>query len=76
MFFNLGLPNSCNISELDSLLKRSKIKELHGACLLSALLHDEKEVLELHKRLKFSTFERDLILFIVTYRHMQNPSLL
>ncbi len=42
--------------------------ELHPITLLSGLLNTEKEMLDLHARLKLSRFERDLGLFVIANR--------
>ncbi|KAK5648244.1 hypothetical protein RI129_003136 [Pyrocoelia pectoralis] len=64
----IGLPNNPDVEELKNLWHRSGMKKLHAMTLLSSLLKTQEEVLALNSRLKLSTYERDLALFVVEHR--------
>lgn len=56
------------MEEFDRLLKRADHLNLHPMSYLAALLKNMDEVTELHNRLKFSSFDRDLAYFLVEHR--------
>lgn len=62
----IGLPQVPNVNEFDRVLQHSS--GLHPISKLTALLEDEVEVMNMHERLKFSAFERDLAIFITLHR--------
>lgn len=64
----IGLPNNPDVEELKNLWHRSGMKKLQAMTLLSSLLKTQEEVLALNSRLKLSTYERDLALFVVEHR--------
>ncbi|XP_064483449.1 CCA tRNA nucleotidyltransferase 1, mitochondrial-like [Ornithodoros turicata] len=64
----LGLPDSPDWNQFEKVCRRSHGLALQPVPLLTALLKDESEVMKLHSRLKFSSYERDLALFIVQHR--------
>ncbi|XP_076762277.1 CCA tRNA nucleotidyltransferase 1, mitochondrial [Xylocopa sonorina] len=65
----VGLPEKLNIENFISVCDISKKNNisLQPITLLAVMLKNEDEVLKVHKRLKFSAYERDLALFIVRY---------
>ncbi|XP_050674983.1 CCA tRNA nucleotidyltransferase 1, mitochondrial isoform X2 [Leptidea sinapis] len=69
----IGIPRP-NITELESLLKRSSHLKLHPMSYLAALLTNLDDVTLLHTRLKFSAFDRDMTYFIVEHRGEKESS--
>lgn len=63
------LPENPNIERLKTVYDECKQNNvrLQPITYLALLLKDENEVLQLHKRLKLSAFERDLALFLVRF---------
>ncbi|XP_030753461.1 CCA tRNA nucleotidyltransferase 1, mitochondrial isoform X2 [Sitophilus oryzae] len=64
----IGLPENPNIDELRRVWARSKNLNMNGITLLSSILNHIDEAEALHRRLKLSTFDRDLVFFIVNNR--------
>ncbi|XP_043482947.1 CCA tRNA nucleotidyltransferase 1, mitochondrial isoform X1 [Leptopilina heterotoma] len=66
----IGLPASPNLENFLTVSKRAEAENiiLKPPTLLAALLKNEEEVMDLHSRLKFSAFERDLALYIVQHK--------
>ncbi|KAJ8977636.1 hypothetical protein NQ317_003614 [Molorchus minor] len=64
----IGLPNMPKVEELKRVLKNSGHLKLHAITLLSSLLINQDEAIELNSRLKLSAFERDLAIFVVEHR--------
>lgn len=69
----IGLPEDPNTEELMRVWRQSETRgvRLLPMALLVALLRSEEEVLKLHGRLKLSCVERDLGLFIVQNRNLE-----
>ena len=63
---HIGLPTN---PDTESLLNIWKLKKnsLHYVTLLAHLLQDQDEMMQLHNRLRMSTYERDLGLFVVEH---------
>ncbi|CAH0594295.1 unnamed protein product [Chrysodeixis includens] len=64
----MGLPSNPNIEELGRVMKRAEHLNLHPMSYLAALLTDLDQVTDLHSRLKFSSYDRDLAYFLVEHR--------
>lgn len=64
----IGLPEDSNIEEFKIVWNRTKNMKLHPVSLLTSLLKTQEQVLALHDRLKLSSYERDLALFLVEHR--------
>ncbi|CAL7950164.1 unnamed protein product [Xylocopa violacea] len=64
-----GLPEKLNIENFESVYDATRKNSiiLQPITLLALLLKNEDEVFEVHNRLKFSAYERDLALFILRY---------
>ncbi|KAI5706328.1 hypothetical protein M8J76_003747 [Diaphorina citri] len=67
MFPHLGLPANPNTTEFERLLNHTE--EVQPMTKIAALLHTEDELNTLNKRLKLSTYEKDLARFIINHRH-------
>lgn len=67
----IGLPDNPNIENFIKVSKRAEEENiiLKPPTLLAALLKNEEEVMDLHARLKFSAFERDLAFYIVEHKN-------
>lgn len=65
----IGLPKDPNINELKCVWERGKNLNMHPLTVLVSLLNSEQEMMTFHARCKFSTFERELGLFIVEHRN-------
>lgn len=65
---HIGLPEQPNIDEFDKVINRSKGLKLQPITMLTALLKDQLDMMELNNRLKFRVYDRDLGLFIVDCR--------
>lgn len=67
---HIGLPENYNLKELDKILMNLKTNDLqlNAITLLTSLINTEEEAMQLHARIKFSAYERDLMLFIVQHR--------
>ncbi|KAI8424966.1 hypothetical protein MSG28_006870 [Choristoneura fumiferana] len=65
---HIGLPLEPNIEELDRVLIRGRHLGLHPMSYLAALLRDMDEVTVLHRRLKFSGYDREMLYYIVEHR--------
>uniref|UniRef100_A0A8D8ZH62 CCA tRNA nucleotidyltransferase 1, mitochondrial n=2 Tax=Cacopsylla melanoneura TaxID=428564 RepID=A0A8D8ZH62_9HEMI len=63
----MGLPDNLNVAEFNRVLNVSE--ECHPMTKIAALLHSEDEMLDFHKRVKLSAYERDLGIFIIQHRH-------
>lgn len=66
---HIGLSDHPDIDEFNNLIYRSKGLKLHSITMLTALLREPQDVVELNNRLKFRVFDRDLGLFIVESRN-------
>ena len=66
----IGLPCSPDLPELARIWARTQSSNtaLRSPTLLATLLRTEDEVMYLHSRLKLSSYERDLCLFVVNHR--------
>lgn len=64
----LGLPESPDLHDFCKVCDASRTLEPQPTTLLSALLQNESEVMNMHNRLKLSAYERDLALFVVAHR--------
>lgn len=69
----IGLPEEPDIQNFQTVYETAMKNQvtLKPATLISALLRDEMEVINLFLRLKFSAFDRDLALFVVNHREMK-----
>ncbi|XP_051153978.1 CCA tRNA nucleotidyltransferase 1, mitochondrial isoform X2 [Leptopilina boulardi] len=67
----IGLPENVNIENFIKITKRADAENilLKPSTLLASLLNNEQEVIDLHGRLKFSAFERDLAFYIVEHKN-------
>jgi tRNA nucleotidyltransferase (CCA-adding enzyme) len=74
VYQHVGLPNSPNMNEFNTVWERLKDLQPHPITLLATLLNGEDQMMSLHSRLKVSAFERDLGLFLVTYRDQYDPT--
>ncbi|XP_071453957.1 CCA tRNA nucleotidyltransferase 1, mitochondrial [Hetaerina americana] len=70
----IGLPNEPNKTELMELWGRSRNYKLQAMTLVASLLLSEEELYRFHSRIKLSSYERDLGLFIVNYRDLKEQS--
>ncbi|XP_017785229.1 PREDICTED: CCA tRNA nucleotidyltransferase 1, mitochondrial isoform X2 [Nicrophorus vespilloides] len=64
----IGLPKDCNTEDLLNVWKHLQGVDTNAITLLSSLINSDEEAMVLHGRLKFSAFERDLLLFLVQNR--------
>lgn len=64
----LGLPDSPDLAEFEQVCERSRSLSPQPVTLLTALLQNENDHQRLHSRLKLSSYERDLALFIIHHR--------
>ncbi|KAL5236418.1 hypothetical protein ACI65C_003828 [Semiaphis heraclei] len=64
----IGLPDQPNIDEFDKVINRSKGLKLKPITMLTPLLNDAEDMIELNIRLMFRTFDRDLGLFLIECR--------
>lgn len=71
----IGLPEDPNIREFEIVCDTSKKNHisLQPITLLSSLLRNQDEILKIHKRLKFSAYERDLAFFLARLRDVNPP---
>ncbi|PSN35875.1 hypothetical protein C0J52_14861 [Blattella germanica] len=67
----IGLPAQPNMNEFDRLMNQEHSEQLHPMTLLSALFINQEEF---HSRVRLSTYDRDLGLFVVEHR-MDKPSI-
>lgn len=65
---HIGLPQQPNIDEFDKVINRSKDLKLQPITMLTALLKEPQDMIELNNRLKFRAFDRDLGLFLMECR--------
>ncbi|XP_059485164.1 CCA tRNA nucleotidyltransferase 1, mitochondrial isoform X1 [Neocloeon triangulifer] len=63
----IGLPKNPDVKRLNLVWNNLKDQKYNAITLLSALISNQEEAWELHKRLKFSAYERDLLLFITQH---------
>jgi len=64
----IGLPVNPNMSELELVQARSSDMDIHPVTALTSLLRNEEEMLKLNQRLKLSSYERELGLFVCMNR--------
>lgn len=64
----IGLPEEPNIAELQALIDRTGDTRLNPVAYLAAVLNNSTEAVSLNNRLRMSSFERELALFIVENR--------
>lgn len=69
---HIGLPENPDIESFKTIAQRAP--ESHPITRIVGLLKDDREMMQLHVRLKLSSFERDLGLFLVEHRQ-QSPSM-
>ena len=67
----VGLPKNPDVENFDKICKRALAENIsfRPITLLSSMLKNQKEVMDLHSRLKFSAFDRDLATFLVEHRN-------
>ncbi|XP_058796771.1 CCA tRNA nucleotidyltransferase 1, mitochondrial [Phymastichus coffea] len=67
----IGLPKNPNLKQFEEVCLRAQKNniKLKPVTLVTALLNDQEEVLEVFKRLKFSAYDRDLAFFLVHHRN-------
>ncbi|PNF36518.1 CCA tRNA nucleotidyltransferase 1, mitochondrial [Cryptotermes secundus] len=65
---HIGLPVDPDVAEFDRVWCRQCARCLHPVALLAALLRNQDEVMKFHSRVKLSSYERDLGLFVVEHR--------
>ncbi|TRY79938.1 hypothetical protein TCAL_02259 [Tigriopus californicus] len=63
---HIGLPENPDIDQFKTVVQRAP--ESHPITRIVALLKDDRDMMQLHVRLKLSAFERDLGLFLVEHR--------
>ncbi|XP_065347466.1 CCA tRNA nucleotidyltransferase 1, mitochondrial isoform X1 [Cloeon dipterum] len=63
----IGLPKTPNTERFSTVWKNLKGQKYNAITLLAGLISTEEEALVLHKRLKLSAYERDLLLFITLH---------
>ncbi|XP_076299470.1 CCA tRNA nucleotidyltransferase 1, mitochondrial isoform X1 [Lasioglossum baleicum] len=65
----IGLPENLNIKRFETVYDACKKENisLNTISYVALMLKEEDEMLNLHKRLKLSAFERDLALFLIRY---------
>lgn len=64
----IGLPEHPNVAEFDAMYDRSCQLSPQPVTLIAALLKSEAQLMELNGRIKLSTYERDLGLFVLGNR--------
>ncbi|KAL2741908.1 hypothetical protein V1477_009537 [Vespula maculifrons] len=66
----IGLPKEPDVENFKTVYHRAlnNSLKLHAITLITSLLKNEEEVMILHKRLKFSAYERNLALFLIQHR--------
>ncbi|XP_033229303.1 CCA tRNA nucleotidyltransferase 1, mitochondrial isoform X2 [Belonocnema kinseyi] len=66
----VGLPDKPDIENFERVCKRALAENIsfRPITLITSLLKNQNEVMDLHARLKFSAFERDLATFLVEHR--------
>ncbi|KAL1512664.1 hypothetical protein ABEB36_002222 [Hypothenemus hampei] len=67
----IGLPHNANVEELKRIWKQSGHMKLNAITLLSALLNNKEDAVNLNARLKLSVFERDLAIFLTEHREFE-----
>lgn len=65
---HIGLPNQPNIDEFDKVIYRSKGLKLKPITMLTTLLKEQQDMIELNNRLKFRVFEKELGAFLIESR--------
>lgn len=72
----VGLPENPNVKNFEIICEASKKNNisLRPITFLAIMLSNQDEVLQLHNRLKFSAFERDLAFFLVRYWEESPPT--
>lgn len=66
---HIGLPNQPNIDEFDKVINRCKGLKLQPITMLTALLKEQQDMIELNNRLKFRVFDREIGLFLIESRN-------
>jgi tRNA nucleotidyltransferase (CCA-adding enzyme) len=66
---HIGLPNQPNIDEFDKVIYQSKGLKLLPITMLTTLLKEQQDLIELNNRLKFRVFEREIGLFLIENRN-------
>ncbi|KAL7297232.1 hypothetical protein TKK_0009637 [Trichogramma kaykai] len=74
----MGLPQKLNLQHFDEVCERAQENniKLKPASLVAALLHTQEEVMDAFARLKFTNYDRNLAVFIVSNRDIvlnKNP---
>ena len=66
----IGLPENPNVENFKKTCERalSQNISLRPISLLTSLLNNQNEVMDMHSRLKLSAFDRDLAIFLVDHR--------
>jgi tRNA nucleotidyltransferase (CCA-adding enzyme) len=64
----IGLPFEPDVAEFDRVWAQQQSGFLHPVTLLVALLRNQDELMTFHSRVKLSSYERDLGLFVVEHR--------
>lgn len=64
----IGLPFEPDVAEFDRVWAQQHSRFLHPVTLLVAFLRTQDEVMKFHSRVKLSSYERDLGLFVVEHR--------
>ncbi|KAK0163725.1 hypothetical protein PV328_002428 [Microctonus aethiopoides] len=69
----IGLPKNPNTENFVNICTRAKSKNLilHPVTMISAMLKDSREVMNMFSRLRWSTYNRELGYFIVNYRDIE-----
>ncbi|XP_034944284.1 CCA tRNA nucleotidyltransferase 1, mitochondrial [Chelonus insularis] len=73
----IGLPENIDLDNFRQICQRARSNNmvLHPATMIVSMLKDEKEVLDAHGRLKWSGYIRDLALFVVLNRNIEDSQL-
>lgn len=69
-----GLPDKLAIDEFNRVWSRSKNLKMQSVTLLSALLRNVDEAITMNERLKMSSYDRDLTIFIIEHRELKVDS--
>ena len=66
----IGLPKNIDIENFKNVCSRARTNKvnLYPITLVTALLKDENEIMDVYTRLRLSAFQRDLALFLVMHR--------
>ncbi|KFM75772.1 CCA tRNA nucleotidyltransferase 1, mitochondrial, partial [Stegodyphus mimosarum] len=71
----IGFPQNPNVQKYEDVCNRSQAMKPHPMTRLTALLKNEEEVLALHSRMKFSTYDKELSLFILNNRDRSDTTI-